>query len=244
MPKNWFDDDVAARYDEVMTPLPESGVDLLAQLAGQNGCALEFAIGTGRVALPLAARGITVAGIELSAAMVAQLRAKAGGDETSIEVALGDMTTARVAGQFDLVFLVFNTIMNLTSQDAQVACFANAARHLRRNGAFVIETGVPALRKLPPGERYVTFALTSEHVGVDEYEVVGQGLVSHHVTTDADGRVRRSSTPFRYVWPSELDLMARLAGLRLRDRFAGWDRTPFTETSESHVSVWIKDERA
>ena len=127
MPKNWFDDDVAARYDEVMTPLPESGVDLLAQLAGQNGCALEFAIGTGRVALPLAARGITVAGIELSAAMVAQLRAKAGGDETSIEVALGDMTTARVAGQFDLVFLVFNTIMNLTSQDAQVACFANAA---------------------------------------------------------------------------------------------------------------------
>jgi SAM-dependent methyltransferase len=238
--ENWFGEDVAATYDDDETPLPDSGIELLAQLAGADGRALEFAIGTGRVALPLAARGIRVAGIELSAAMVARLRTKPGGDKTSIEVVVGDMTTARVGGTFDLVFLVFNTIMNLTTQDAQVACFANAAQHLRPGGAFVIETGVPALRKLPPGQRFVTFALTPEHVGVDEYDVVEQGLVSHHVTTGGDARVRRSAIPFRYVWPAELDLMARLAGLRLHDRFGDWDRSPFTQTSESHVSVWIK----
>ncbi len=241
MPRNWFDEDVAATYDDGETPLPDSGIDLLVQLAGPDGRALEFAIGTGRVGLPLAARGITVSGIELSPAMVAQLRAKPGGDRASIEVVVGDMTSERVAGGFDLVYLVFNTIMNLTSQDAQVACFANAARHLRPGGAFLIETGVPALRKLPPGQRFVTFALTPEHVGVDEYDVVGQGLVSHHTTTGGDGHIRRSSIPFRYVWPAELDLMARLAGLRLHDRLADWDRSPFTEASESHISVWIKE---
>jgi SAM-dependent methyltransferase len=240
VPRNWFDEDVASTYDDGLVPLPGAGIDLLAELAGPGGHALEFAIGTGRVALPLAARDVSVAGIELSAAMLSRLRAKPGGDEAQIPVVVGDMATAHVPGTFDVVYLVFNTIMNLTTQDAQVACFANAARHLRSGGTFVIETGVPALRLLPPGQRYVTFELTSEHVGVDEYNVLTQGLVSHHTTTRADGVVRRFSTPFRYVWPAELDLMARLAGLRLRDRWADWDRAPFTETSQSHVSIWAE----
>lgn len=240
MPTNWFDEDVAATYDEGLEPLPEAGIDLLAQLAGPGGRALELAIGTGRVALPLAARGVTVAGIELSPAMVARLRAKPGGDETSVPVVVGDMASAVVPGPFDLVYLVFNTIMNLTSQDAQVACFSNAARHLVPGGAFVVETMVPALRLLPPGQRYVAFEVTPDHVGVDEYDVVGQGMVSHHTLTRADGRIERLAVPFRYVWPAELDLMARLAGLRLRDRWAGWDQTPLTESSTSHVSVWTR----
>src|SRR5205085_480602 len=155
-------------------------------------------------------------------------------------VVVGDMATEQVPGTFDVVYLVFNTIMNLTTQDAQLACFTNAARHLRPGGTFVIETGVPALRLLPPGQRYVAFEVTADHVGVDEYDVLNQGLVSHHTTTGADGGIRRFSTPFRYVWPAELDLMARLAGLRLRDRWADWDKTPFTEASQSHVSVWVK----
>jgi SAM-dependent methyltransferase len=241
VPKNWFDEDIAATYDDGLVPLPDAAIDLLAELASPGGRALEFAIGTGRVALPLAERGVRVAGIELSPAMLARLRAKPGGDEARIPVVVGDMATEHVPGTFDLVYLIFNTIMNLTTQDAQVACFANAARHLAPGGAFVVETGVPGLRLLPPGQRYVTFDLSAGHVGVDEYDVLTQGLVSHHTTTRADGRIHRFSTPFRYVWPAELDLMARLAGLRHRDRWAGWDRAPFSETSQSHVSVWTKD---
>jgi len=241
MATNWFDEDVAATYDEDLAPLPEAGIDLLAQLAQPRGRALELAIGTGRVALPLAARGVAVAGIELSPAMLARLRAKPGGDEASIPVVVGDMATAHVPGTFDVAYLVFNTVMNLTSQDAQVACFANAARHLAPGGAFVVETMIPAVRLLPPGQRYVVFEVSADHVGVDEYDVLGQGLVSHHMVTRADGRVERFSVPFRYVWPAELDLMARLAGLRLRDRWADWDQTPLTEASGSHVSVWVKD---
>lgn len=241
VPTNWFDENIAARYDEDLVPLPEAGIDLLAELAGPAGHALEFAIGTGRVALPLAARGVQVAGIELSPAMLTRLRAKPDGDDTHIPVVIGDMASDQVPGTFDVVYLVFNTIMNLTTQDAQVACFGNAARHLRPGGSFVIETGVPALRLLPPGQRYVTFELTRQHVGVDEYDVLNQGLVSHHTVTSADGRIHRSSTPFRYVWPAELDLMGRLAGLRLRDRWTDWRRTPFTETSQAHVSIWTKD---
>lgn len=240
MTTSWFDDDVAATYDDDCDPLPAAGVDLLAALAGPGGRALELAIGTGRVALPLAARGVAVSGIELSAAMLERLRAKPGGDGASIPVVLGDMAVERVEGTFDVVYVVFNTIMNLLVQDAQVACCANAARHLRPGGAFVVETMVPALRLLPPGQRWVADGLSDEHLGVDEYDTVTQGFVSHHAITRADGRVERSRTPLRYVWPSELDLMARLAGLRLSERWAGWDRSPFTGASTSHVSVWTK----
>ena len=240
MATNWFDDGVAATYDDDLAPPDETGLAVLERLAGPGGRALELAIGTGRIALPLAARGVRVEGIELSRPMLARLRAKSGGDEASIPVVLGDMATAVVAGTFDVVYLVFNTIMNLTTQDAQVACFANAARHLRPGGAFVVETMVPALRLLPPGRRYVPFEVTAHHIGVDEYDVVSQSLVSHHTTTRSDGRIERMSVPFRYVWPAELDLMARLAGLQLRDRWADWDHAEFTEASDSHVSTWVK----
>ena len=225
----------ADRYDAGLGAMGEPAaidpaVDLLAELAG-DGAALEFAIGTGRIALPLVERGVPVHGIELSAPMVEQLRAKPGGD--AIPVTIGDMTTTRVDGAFRVVYLVFNTINNLTTQDAQVACFVNAAAHLDTGGCFVIEVGVPDLQRLPPGERYVTFSVRDDYVGVDEYDVVDQGLVSHHQSTG-----RRVSMPFRYVWPSELDLMARIAGMALRDRWQDWDRTPFTAESRRHVSVW------
>ncbi|MGZ6975849.1 MAG: class I SAM-dependent DNA methyltransferase [Acidimicrobiia bacterium] len=212
-------------------------VDLLADLAG-DGAALEFAVGTGRVALPLAARGVPVSGIELSTAMAEQLQAK--DDAQRVPVTIGDMATTRVAGRFQLVYLVFNTIGNLTTQDQQVACFANAAAHLEPGGTFVIEVGVPRLRLLPPGEDAQVFSHAPGYVGYDRYtDLVAQQATSHHFVADGSG-VRELTTPFRYVWPSELDLMARLAGLVLRDRWAGWDRSPFTGESTSHVSVWEK----
>ena len=232
MTEDHFGEAVAARYDggpmfsdEVVGPT----VDVLAELAG-DGSALELGIGTGRIALPLAQRGVPVHGIDLSQAMVARLREKPGSAE--IGATIGDFATTRVDGTFRLVYLVFNTIMNLTTQDAQVACFANAARHLEPGGSFVIEVLVPDLRRLPPGERYVVFDVEEGHVGVDEYDVVEQGLVSHHYT---DGL---ASVPFRYVWPAELDLMARIAGLALRERWSDWDRSAFTSESRKHVSVW------
>jgi SAM-dependent methyltransferase len=215
----------------------EPTVDLLSKLAG-GGAALELAIGTGRVAVPLAARGIRVSGIDLSADMVAQLRAKDGAD--GIDVTIGDIATTRVDGSFRLVYLVYNTIGNLFTQDRQVACFANAAAHLEPGGCFVIELVVPDLRRLPPGEDARVFAHAPGYVGYDRYvDLVAQQAVSHHFHADGSG-VREFRTPFRYVWPSELDLMARLAGLSLRDRWAGWDRSPFTGESTSHVSVWEK----
>ena len=165
------------------------------------------------------------------------MRAKPGGD--AIPVAFGDMATTTVEGTFAVVYLVFNTIMNLTTQAAQVACFRNAASHLEPGGRFVIEVLIPDLRRLPPGERHVVFAASPTHWGIDEYDVVNQGLVSHHFTV-ADGGIELDSMPFRYVWPAELDLMAELAGMRLRDRWAGWDGEPFTSESRSHVSVWEK----
>jgi len=243
---NWFDDDVAARYDEESADLSKPEIlgpqlDVLESLAG-DGPVLEFAIGTGRVGLPLAQRGLGVCGIELSAAMVARLRDKPGGDEASIPVVLGDMTSARApgAGAFSLVFLVFNSLMNLTTQDAQVACFANAAAHLAPGGAFLVEMGIPALRRLTPGDRFVVFDQSPDHVGVDEYDVVSQRLWSHHVTFLTDGRVERASPPFRYAWPAELDLMARIAGMHLVHRWADWDRSELTSESAKHVSVWRK----
>jgi rhodanese-related sulfurtransferase len=234
-----FDERVAARYDDPDDPLcaPEAidpVVELLAELA-DGGSALELAIGTGRIGLPLAARGVDVHGIELSRPMAARLHAKPGG--AAIGVTIGDMATTRVPGSFALVYLVFNTIMNLTSQDAQVACFANAAAHLAPGGRFVVEVLVPGLRRLPPGETMQPFHVSEEHIGIDEIDVVTQGLVSHHVSF-GDGAAERASVPFRYVWPAELDLMARLAGLSLEHRWGGWTREPFTAESAAHVSVW------
>ena len=199
--------------------------------------ALEMAIGTGRVALPLSARGIAVSGIDISEPMVQRLRMKPGGE--AIPVSVGDMTTARRPGAFDLVYVVFNSITNLGTQADQVRCFENAAAHLRPGGAFVAEVFVPQLRRLPPGERHVPFRVTREHLGFDEYDLVRQGVISHHYWID-DGKVEVLSPPFRYVWPSELDLMARLAGMSLRERWSGWAREPFTSESTKHVSVWEK----
>ena len=242
MPVDHFGEDVAARYDQSVGPMFDDEVvgrtvDVLAELAG-DGAALELAIGTGRVALPLAARGVPVSGIDLSTAMVERLRAKDGAQR--LEVTIGDIATTRVGGTFRLVYLVFNTIGNLTTQDQQVACFANTAAHLERGGCFVIEVGVPDLRRLPPGEDARVFSHAPGYVGYDRYtDLVAQQATSHHFVADGSGG-REDRTPFRYVWPSELDLMARLAGMSLRDRWADWDRSTFTGESTSHVSVWEK----
>jgi len=237
---NYFDEPVAARYDETSAEMFAPGVldpavAFLAGLAG--GGALEFGIGTGRVALPLSRRGIPVHGIDLSEAMVDRLRAKPGADR--VGVTIGDFATTKIDGSFTLAYLVFNTVMNLTAQDEQVACFANAAAHLRPGGCFVVEVGIPALQRLPPGETVRAFAVTPTHLGFDEYDIERQILVSHHYWIDG-GEVQRFSAPYRYVWPSELDLMARLAGMTLRERWSDWNRAPFTSESTSHVSVWEK----
>jgi SAM-dependent methyltransferase len=239
MRENHFGEAVASRYDEDTQDLATAEaldpvVDLLAELAG-DGAALELGIGTGRIALPLARRGVPVHGIDLSPEMVRRLRAKPGADE--IGITLGDFATAHVDRRFRVAYLVFNTIMNLTTQEEQVACFRNVAAHLEPGGSFVLEVQVPDLQRLPFGEMFRPFDVSEGHLGFDEYEVVGQRLVSHHFTKRGDGW-ERISVPFRYVWPAELDLMAQLAGLRLSGRWAGWQREPFTATSESHVSVW------
>jgi SAM-dependent methyltransferase len=235
VPDDWFAGPVAERYDAGLGAWadPESvaaTADFLARLAG-DGAALELGIGTGRIALPLAERGVPVHGIDLSADMVAQLRAKPGGGE--LPVTIDDFSTTRVARTFSLVYVVFNTIMNLTTQAAQVACFANAAAHLVPGGCFVVEVGVPR------GGRLQVFDVSDTHVGVDEYDADTQRLVSHHFTLVGDSW-ERQSMPFRAVSPAELDLMARLAGMSLRERWAGWSREPFTAESTKHVSVWEK----
>ena len=237
----YFDQRVATRYDdsakEWFRPAAvDPVVDFLAQLAG-GGPALELGVGTGRVALPLAQRGVRVHGIELSQAMVAQMRAKPGGEQ--VGVTIGDFATTTVDGTFAVAYLVANTIMNLTTQAEQVACFRNVAAHLQPGGCFVIEVGVPDLQRLPPGETVLAFEVSEERWGFDEYDVARQGLVSHHFEI-VDGRVERLSIPFRYAWPAELDLMAELAGMRLRERWSGWKREPFTSDSREHVSVWEK----
>jgi SAM-dependent methyltransferase len=237
----YFDEKIAARYEESSAEMFDPGVvdpvvDFLAGLAG-DGRALELGIGTGRIALPLARRGVEVHGIELSKAMVARLCAKPGGEE--IGVTIGDFSTTKVAGSFSLAYVVFNTIMNLTTQAAQVACFRNVAAHLEPRGRFVIEVMIPELRRLPPGETFRIFDAGEKHWGIDEYDVARQGLVSHHLEI-VDGRLERFSMPFRYLWPSELGLMAELAGMKLRERWGGWKREPFTSDSRKHVSLWEK----
>jgi len=239
--RDYFSGRVADTYDERYADKAKSSVvdpmvDLLVEVAG-DGDALELGIGTGRIALPLKQRGVRVSGIEFSADMVAKLRAKPGGKE--IEVTIGDFTTARIEGTFSIAYLVANTIMNLTTQDAQVACFENVAAHLQPGGCFVIDVLVPGLQRLPPGETFQPFDVSPTHLGFDEIDVVSQALVSHHYWVDGDS-VALFSPPFRYVWPSELDLMARIAGMTLRERWGGWRREPFTATSTRHVSVWEK----
>jgi SAM-dependent methyltransferase len=239
--KNYFDEPVAKSYDtnnsDLFEPaVVEPAVSFLAELAG-TGAALELGIGTGRLALPLSRRGIRVQGIELSPAMVAQLKAKPGAE--NIAVTIGDFATTRVDGTFKVAYLVRNTIANLTTQDEQVECFRNVAEHLEPGGCFVIEVYIPELQRLPPGETIHAFTVTPTHLGFEEYDVATQIAYSHHYWV-VDGQLEFFSAPFRYVWPSELDLMARLAGMTLRERWSSWQREPFTRDSRSHVSVWGK----
>jgi SAM-dependent methyltransferase len=233
----------AERFDAEESEMSSAAVlgptlDFLTALAG-DGRALEFAIGTGRVGVPLRERGVPVVGIELSAHMAAVLRRKI--DEDMLPVVIGDMATTVVPGEFTVVYLVYNTISNLLTQDEQVECFRNAARHLAPGGRFVIELGVPPLRFLPPGQVAVPFDVSERHLGFDTFDLVAQLLVSHHLTRDGeDGRYRRGSSRHRYAWPAELDLMARIAGLERERRVADWDGAPFTQDSAKHVSVWRK----
>jgi SAM-dependent methyltransferase len=231
--EDYFAGPVADRYDSTLgdrgdPAVVAATVDFLAELAG-DGAALELGIGTGRIALPLAGRGVRVHGVDLSPDMVAQLRAKPGGQD--IPVTIGDFATTRVGETFSLAYLVFNTINNLTTQDAQVACFGNVAAQLEPGGCFVVEVGVPAREPLS------VFALSETHVGIDERDPATHRLVSHHFSL-VDGRWELRSIPFRSVFPSELDLMARIAGMRLRERWGGWKGEPFTGESPRHVSVW------
>lgn len=235
-----WDAETARRYDtpgtgmfapEVLTP----AVDRLAGLAG-GGAALEFAVGTGRVAVPLVERGVPVTGIELSPAMVERLRTKA--DEATVPVIIGDMATTAAPGKYALVYLVYNTIANLLTQAEQVECFRNAARHLAPGGRFVIELWVPELRKLPPGQTATVWRTDPDYIGLDTYDVLRQHVVSHHFRIDATEQAQLFRTPHRYIWPAELDLMAQLAGFDLESRHADWIGTEFTAESRSHVSVY------
>ena len=245
MSNDIWNEDTARSYDtpgtgmfalEVVDPT----VDRLAALA-EGGAALEFAIGTGRIAIPLLERGVPVAGIELSPAMVAVLREKA--DENALPVVIGDMATATAPGQFSLVYLVFNTIANLLTQEAQVACFRNAARHLAPDGRFVIELWVPELRRLTPKDQAVVWQSEPGYIGLDTYDVLNQQVVSHHFRFGESSEAKLFRTPHRYIWPAELDLMGQLAGFELESRHADWIGSPFTADSRSHVSVYRLSER-
>ncbi|MEU2661594.1 class I SAM-dependent DNA methyltransferase [Micromonospora sp. DT46] len=235
-----WDDDTARRYDTPGTGMFASEVlgptvDRLAELAG-GGAALEFAVGTGRVAVPLAARGVPVSGIELSRPMVERLRTKV--DEATVPVVIGDMATATAPGEFSLVYLVYNTISNLLTQSEQVACFRNAARHLAPGGRFVIELWVPELRKLPPGLDATVWSSEPGYIGLDTYDVLRQQVVSHHFRFDESTHAQLFRSPHRYIWPAELDLMGQLAGFELESRHADWSGAEFTADSRSHVSVY------
>jgi SAM-dependent methyltransferase len=240
-PDGYFGQSVAATYDDDSAEMFGPGavdpvVDFLATLA-DGGRALELGIGTGRIALPLAGRGVPVHGMDLSRAMVARLRAKPGGD--AIGVTIGDFATTRADGTFSVAYVVFNTIMNLTTQEAQVACFRNVAAQLEPGGCFVIEVHIPELRRLPPGQNVLPWHVSPTRWAFDVYHVATQEMSSNYVEV-VDGQGEYTSIPFRYVWPAELDLMAQLAGMRLRERWDGWTRKPFTSESRQHVSVWEK----
>lgn len=244
MPEDYFGEQIAqtyeARWPELFDPaVVDPAVDFLAGLAGP-GAALEFGVGTGRIALPLSRRGVPVHGIDLSPAMVAQLRGKPNAQ--GVGVTVGDFAHTRVDGMFALVYLVRNTITNLTTQDEQVECFRNAAAHLEPGGCFVIENYIPHLQRLPPGESVHPFEVTPTHLGFEEYDLAAQIAYSHHYWV-VDGQLEFRSTPHRYVWPAELDLMARIAGMDLCERWSGWAREPFTGASRSHISVWRKPPR-
>jgi SAM-dependent methyltransferase len=237
-----WDEEAAARYDERAAGMfaPEvldPAVDFLARLAG-SGSVLEFAVGTGRVAIPLVARGIRVTGVDLSRPMLAELRRKI--PEHLLPVVVGDMATTRLEGLFSLVYVVWNSIGNVRTQAEQVEVFRNAARHLAPAGRFVIELWIPGIRRLPPGQTAVPFEVSDRHVGFDTYDLTTQQGTSHHYWHEDDGTTSYSLSNFRYIWPAECDLMAQLAGLELEQRVAGWDGSPFTSDSESHVSVWRK----
>lgn len=241
MPENHFDEWIAQRYEMLWPEIHEPSfvdpsVDLLAELAG-SGRALELGIGTGRVGLPLRRRGVRVHGIEVSSAMVTRLKEQPGGAD--ISVTIGDFATTTVDETFTLVFLIRNTITNVTTQDEQLATFRNAAAHLEPGGCFLIENYVPELQRLPPGETRRVFQATPTHLAFEEYDIVRQIAFSNHYWA-IDGRLETFSTPHRYVWPSELDLMAQLAGMWLRDRWSDWHRAPFTSESRNHISVWEK----
>ena len=238
-----WDAEDAERYDEISAEkfaphVLDPAVDFLARQAG-SGRALEFAVGTGRVAIPLIERGISVSGIELSQPMVDQLRRKAA--ERVLPVVTGDMATTTVPGEFSLVYLVWNSIGNLRTQDEQVQCFQNAARHLVPGGRFVIELWIPLIRRFPPDQAAVPFDVSERHVGFDTYDMATQQGTSHHYWRTDGATARYGRHNFRYIWPSECDLMARLAGLHLEQRLADWDGSPFTSDSQSHVSVWRKE---
>jgi SAM-dependent methyltransferase len=241
VPEDYFDEWIAKRcerlWPEVFDPaVIGPAVEFLADLAGA-GAALELGIGTGRLALPLSRGGVRVSGIDLSPAMVTQLRSQPGAE--AIEVVIGDFATAKIDTAFRLAYVVSNTIMNLTTQDAQVQAFANAAAHLEPGGIFVVEVLVPPWQRLPPGERFLVFDRSAMHLGIDEIDVATQNSWSHHYWF-IDGETRAFSPPFRYVWPAELDLMARLTGMTLHQRWSHWNRAPFTNQSPSHISVWQK----
>jgi len=237
----YFDERVAQRYDtdfaDMFEPaVVDPAVGFLADLA-DGGDALELGIGTGRIAVPLSRRGVRVHGVDLSPAMIERLRAKPGTDD--IAVTIGDFTSVYVGGSFRLAYLVFNTIMSLTTQDGQVACFQNAAAHLAPGGHLVIEVMLPELRKLPPGQQVVPFHVSETGWGYDVYDIATQAITAHHITLTGD-RADHTAFPGRYVWPAELDLMARLAGMTLRERWSTWKREPFTSDSTAHISVWQK----
>ena len=240
----YFGKQIAERYDESSAEMFDPAavdpvVEFLAERA-HGGRILELGIGTGRIALPLAARGLEVHGIELSRAMVSRLKEKPGA--AVIDVTIGDFATTRIPngeGAFSLAYIVWNTIMNLTTQTAQVECFRSVAAHLEPGGCFVVEVGLPDLQRLPPGEKYRPFRVTPTRIGIDEYDIANQGLVSHHFWVE-DGRLEQVSMPFRYVWPAELDLMAELAGMRPRERWAGWLGEPLASDSGTLVAVWEK----
>jgi SAM-dependent methyltransferase len=242
VPDSAFDEWVAQRYERLWPELfdpavVDPAVDFLAALA-ESGSVLELGIGTGRIALPLSRRGVAVHGIDLSPAMVAELKAQPGAD--AIGVSVGDFAHTRVGRTFRLAYLLRNTITNLTTQDEQVDCFRNVAAHLEPGGLFVIENYIPELRRLPPGDATHVFTRTPTHLGFEEYDMATQVAVSHHYWM-IDGQLKTFSSPHRYLWPAELDLMARFAGMTLRERWNDWHRTPFTSDSRQHISVWEKD---